>query len=501
MSLEREVKLAAAAHVELPDLTAVASGVTASAAAPVRLDATYYDTAELVLARWGITLRHRTGEGGRPWTLKLPGEGAGQELVRRELTFPGAAGKVPAAARDLLRAYLRGRPLAPVAHLRTTRTVLALDDREGAPVAEVVDDHVEVLRDDRPAGEFREVEVELRAEGAQAAKLLRSCTARLVRAGCRAEPPVPKAVRALGPAAQAPPEVVVVEVGSQAGTDDVIRRAIARSVTQLLRHDPGARLGDDPEAVHQLRVATRRLRSDLRTFAALLDEGWVDDLRAELAWLGSVVGAVRDADVLAGRLRGQVHVLAGSDAGSGAALLDRLDAERDQARAVMLKGLRSARYDRLLDMLALAAAGPLFSTGGARAATEPPRELLPGLVRRPWRRLAAAANELGAEPSDQALHRVRILAKRCRYAAEAAAPALGRPARRFAAKVEALQDVLGDHQDAVVAEAWLRNAATPEHALAVGELIALQRIERDRLRRAWPAAWAAASARKLRTWL
>jgi CHAD domain-containing protein len=121
-------------------------------------------------------------------------------------------------------------------------------------------------------------------------------------------------------------------------------------------------------------------------------------------------------------------------------------------------------------------------------------------VHRRWRRLAAVAGALGAEPSDQALHRVRILAKRCRYAAEAAAPVVGRRMGRFAAAIEEVQDLLGSHQDAVVAEAWLRAAATPDDALAAGELIVMQRLERDRLRDAWPATWAAASAPKLRRW-
>jgi CHAD domain-containing protein len=297
-----------------------------------------------------------------------------------------------------------------------------------------------------------------------------------------------------------PAAVTVEDVGPTAATGEVVRRALARSVAQLLRHDPGVRRGDDPEDVHQLRVATRRLRSDLRTFAPLLNEGWVDDLRSGLAWLGALVGAVRDADVLTGRLQAQLRALPDSEAASGAALIARLAAERDAARSAMMAGLRSPRYEVLVEQLVRAAREPQLSEDGARTAAAPARDLLPTLVHRRWRRLAAAAGALGDEPSDQALHRVRILAKRCRYAAEAAAPVVGRRMGRFAAAIEEVQDLLGSHQDAVVAEAWLRAAATPDDALAAGELIVMQRLERDRLRDAWPATWAAASAPKLRRW-
>lgn len=297
-----------------------------------------------------------------------------------------------------------------------------------------------------------------------------------------------------------PTLVTIPEVGPTAAAGEVLRRALARSVAQLLRRDPGVRAGDDPEDVHQVRVATRRLRSDLRTFAPLLDERWLDELRAELAWLGALVGAVRDADVLAGRLQAQLRTLPEPDAASGAALLDRLGVERDAARVAMRAGLDSPRYEALVEQLVRAARDPQLSDDGARAAATPARDLLPTLVHHRWRRLAAAAGALGDEPSDQALHRVRILAKRCRYAAEAAAPVLGRRVGRFASAIEEVQDLLGRHQDAVVAEAWLRAAATPDDALVAGELVAMQRLERDRLRGAWPATWAAASAPELRRW-
>ncbi|HSS10934.1 MAG TPA: CHAD domain-containing protein, partial [Acidimicrobiales bacterium] len=134
----------------------------------------------------------------------------------------------------------------------------------------------------------------------------------------------------------------------------------------------------------------------------------------------------------------------------------------------------------------------------------PARDVLPGLVRRPWKHLQRAVDALGDEPPDPALHEVRIRAKRIRYAAEAAAGVIGKPARRLAAAVAGLQGVLGDLQDAVVAEGWLRHAAasaSPGPALVAGELVTMQRQQQRECRAAWPAAWKAASAKPLRAWL
>lgn len=329
--------------------------------------------------------------------------------------------------------------------------------------------------------------------------LARAVVALLVSAGCRAEPPIPKLVRALGPRAQAPADVVVPALTAKATIQRLIHHALARSVARIVRHDAGVRLGEDPEEVHQFRVGARRLRSDLRTFAPLLDARWVEFLRTELAWLGREVGVVRDCDVLGERLRAQAAGLPEVDADAVVGLLGHLAGQAQQARAVMLGALRGARYDALLEALVEAAHHPRFAATGPQPATG----LVATLVRGPWRRLARAARALGASPSDEALHRVRILAKRCRYAAEAVVPVAGQRAERFASVIARIQTVLGDHQDTVVAEAWLRAAATavPESGVAAGELIAGQRAHRARLRARWPATWATASDKTLRGWL
>jgi CHAD domain-containing protein len=384
-----------------------------------------------------------------------------------------------------------------VARLATVRLPVRICDRLGHRLAEIVDDTVTASADAQPTRRFREVEVEVSADAP--ARLLAAAVSRLAEADCTARSATPKLVRALGEPARRPPDVVVEPLPADPSVEDLIRHALAAGVAQILRHDPGVRLGDDPEDVHQLRVATRRLRSDLRTFAPLLDRSPVAGIRAELGWLATVVGAVRDIDVLTARLRAAGRTLPDLDAPAVTALLCRVDGEAGTARAAMLEALRSPRYLHLLDALvALAAAPP--PAPDVDPAGRPPAELAADLVRRPWRRLAEAVAALPPQPPDEALHRIRILAKRCRYATEAVSPVIGKRAARFADRLAELQTVLGDHHDTTVAESWLRTAARDEPATAVaaGELLAGERRRRAELRRRWPLAWQTASRGRLR---
>ena len=251
-----------------------------------------------------------------------------------------------------------------------------------------------------------------------------------------------------------------------------------------------------------MRVGTRRLRSDLATFDALLDHGRIDLVREDLKWLGRQVGAVRDTDVLAQRLRRRGAELSDADQPAVAMLLRRLGSEGESARCAMLEALGDARYLRLLDSLVELAGNPPVTQ---KAAAHGPEigDLALRPVRHAWRSLARAAARIGADSQDAELHRVRILAKRCRYAAEAVAPAVGADAERFAQALAALQTGLGDHQDTVMAESWLRAAATamPPAGTAAGQLVVIERTARADLRAHWPDAWHQASRKALRRWL
>jgi CHAD domain-containing protein len=309
-------------------------------------------------------------------------------------------------------------------------------------------------------------------------------------------------VRALGWRAMEPPDVTTVRrLGPSPSAGDVIRNALAASVARLVAHDPGVRLGDDPEDVHQARVATRRLRSDLRTFHSLLDEEWTQSLRRDLKSIGRDLGAVRDTEVLLDRLRAHAERLPTGDQATARKIIQRLLQRWDTARAELREALGSTRYAELLDRLVDAAREPALvpSTADDRAA-----DILPPLVSKPWEKLLTAVEELPEDPTDEALHHVRIKAKRCRYAAEAVAPAVGKRARAFAKAIADVQDVLGDHQDAVVAEQWLRDVSSStigREVFVAGQLATLERVEIESTRAAWGKVWQAASKKKFRQWL
>src|SRR5476649_1592956 len=210
--LEREVKLGAGPAFHLPDLNGVVDGATVTAPEAVRLETVYYDTADLRLARWGVSLRHRAGEG---WTLKLPpihptSDGQAAPLLERdELNFQGGAKKPPPAALAIVRAYVRTAELIPVARLSTVRRRVRLLDAAGARLAEVVDDEVSVRDGRRVAARFREIEVEVTGD---ADGIVAPLVARLRGAVAGAPDPTPKHIRALSPRAMEPPEVAPLAV-------------------------------------------------------------------------------------------------------------------------------------------------------------------------------------------------------------------------------------------------------------------------------------------------
>jgi CHAD domain-containing protein len=489
--LEREIKLSVAPSFRLPALGDGGEGVEAVPAPPQRLSATYFDTDDLRLARWGASLRRRTVEG---WTVKLPVEADGQLLAREELTFPGPAGRPPEAAVNLVRAYIRTAPLHPQARLRTLRRRTELQDPHGRVLAELVDDEVSVLDGRRIAIRFREIEVE--AVDGTPPGLLGEVAARLREAGAGASEATPKVARALGPRATAPPDVTVPALPPGAMAGDVVRRAIAASVLRLIRHDPGMRLDRDPEDVHQARVATRRLRSDLRTFRGLVHAEWASRLRDELGWLAGILGGVRDRDVMLERMVRQADGLAEASRRHVAGILATLRAARAEAHAALLETLRGDRYLALLDGLVEAANAPMLLPEAELPATD----VLPGLVRQPLRALTRQVKALHDGGSEDELHQVRIRAKRARYAAEAVAPVLGKRARATARAAAGLQETLGQHQDAVVAERWLRAWAQTRRsvsaAFTAGELAGLERAAAADARARWPEAWRAVSTRR-----
>jgi len=490
--LEREVKLAVPPAFALPDLEDLAAAVETSPIDERRLETVYYDTPDLRLARWGANLRIRQGEG---WTLKLPSTSEGPALTRRELEFAGDASQPPDAAVALVIAYVRRATLVPVASLSTLRRRVQLKNREGTLLAEVVDDDVSVIQGLRVQSRFREVEVELKDQSAE--RLLDPILARLRGAGAADEDQASKLVRALGARATAVPEVDPLALTSASTAGELVRHSIAVSVASLMRHDPGVRLGDDLEDVHRARVATRRLRSQLRTFRTLLDTEWANALREDLRWLGGGLGSVRDRQVMAQRVRTRTVSLAEDDAPTVADLAAELQAESEEARARLVLDMRTDRYIDLIERLVEASRAPALTPEAQQRATV----VIPALAGREWKQLRRGIAGLPDQPDDPELHRIRILAKRVRYAAEAAEPIAGKVATRSADAAAALQDVLGDHQDSVTAQQWLREAGKGPRAFVAGELTALERETAAHDRAAWHNVWKKLDRKRLRRWM
>jgi CHAD domain-containing protein len=460
------------------------------------LVATYYDTDDLRLARWGATLRFRTGdEGPGKWTLKLPEADDGSS-ARAELDFPGGPRKIPDEARRLLVAFVRSAALARVARLRTVRRSWALT-RDGGEVAELVDDEVAILDGRTIAGRFREVEIEARAATLREIEAIAEA---LKDGGAIAGEQMPKLARALGPRAEAPPDVAVPEpVAPKDPAAAAVRAALLDGARRILRNHAGVVLGD-AEAVHQMRVGARRIRSDLGTFAPLVEEEPATRLTNELAWLAAALGEVRDLDVLDARLRGHAPV-----ADDLEPLFGRLRESRDARRAELIEVLGSARYVALLDDLVRAAAQPPLT----EAAADPCREALPPLVAKAWSSLAKTGRLLAEGDPEEDWHRVRKKAKRARYAAEAAARCLGsagKEAREFASLCEAVQEVLGEHQDAVVARDEVIAAVkeiegSPAFHFGAGRLAEVEDGAARAARGAFPRTWDALDRKKRRRWL
>jgi CHAD domain-containing protein len=300
-----------------------------------------------------------------------------------------------------------------------------------------------------------------------------------------------KISRVLGESARAPSDIPdAQDLPADATVADLATYSIVGPLRQLVTYDPLLRISQDPEAVHKARVATRRLRSDLRTLQPLLSEDWSESLRDELKWLGVMLGRVRDADVLLVALESATRRLPTDRQRIAGVFIGRLRDARARDRAALIDALNSDRYTQLLDRLILAVHQPGVL---ADVADKPARKCAHRLAAKPTKRLHRGVRELASEPDDSSLHEVRKRAKQARYAHELLAPLLGKRARKAARKYEAIQEVLGEHQDAVVALAWLTGASRDtddcDAAFTAGLLGGLFLAKREVARAKWPKTW------------
>ena len=417
----------------------------------------YYDVPGRSLAAVGITIRRRTENGRSAWQLKLPSKDS-----RLELEAEGGPQKPTEELLELLQAHLRHGPLEPVAELRTRRRG-ELVARNGT-TAEVTVDEVAVMDAHRVRDQFVEVEVELRT-GSPAQ--LDGLAKELASAGAEPGKGLPKVFRAIERKDDAP---------ASKSPFETLRSRLRDQLREVERHDPGTRLGRDPDSLHDMRVAVRRLRALLRAGKSLVATETAE-LDARLKQVGRALGDVRDLDVLIEHLEAEAAGLGGEDAKRAEALLAALRTERSSSRSRMLDALRSDRYLSLLDDAARTI--EQLEPNGAETS-------LHQLADKAFAKVRKAVRELPDEPADADLHAARKKGKRARYAAELA----GR--KKFVKRAKRLQDVLGEHQDAVVAAQRLRELAadaSPEQAFAAGRLVEREETRRAEARAAWPKAW------------
>ncbi|MFC7305555.1 CHAD domain-containing protein [Streptomyces monticola] len=457
---EIERKYEATEGLALPDLSKVGGVAAVLDKGVVDLDATYYDTADLRLAASARTLRRRTGGDDAGWHLKLPVS----DGVRDEVHAPLSA-QVPRALAGLVRSRVRDAELLPVVRLRSARDVRHLVDADGALLAEV---SVDAVRADRLNGgegsaEWTEIEVEL-ADGRDPA-FLDKVEKRLRKAGVAPAGSASKLARALAETGAKPRKARSARAPKPVTAGDHVLAYLRAQRDAIVALDPAVR-SDEPDSVHQMRVATRRLRSAFRSYRKVLDRGVTDPIGDELKWLAGELGVDRDREVLTERIQAALGELpralvTGPVRGR---LRTWSAARRSGSRRHLIAVLDGRRYLAVLDTLdALLADPPLRA-----AAAEPPQGILAKAVLRDYDRLAElVAQALDAAPGtdrDLAMHEARKKAKRTRYAAEAATPALGKPAKRLAGHAKELQGLLGEHQDSVMCRLALRDLAAQAHA-------------------------------------
>jgi CHAD domain-containing protein len=457
-TVEREIKLAIDNHFRLPSLPGT----------PLprrRLTSTYYDTSQYDLAHAGITLRHRVERGKQAWQLKLPLMKDRQEveLVDRQST-------PPTMFRDLLFLHLGQRKLLPVAILRVWRAGIRVR-MDHAPIADVTIDQVSVVQDGAVLQRFRELEIE-QVNGEDST--LPDVERELRRAGAEDHDGRPKLFRALSlvaPGSEPQP-------ASDAPVVDHLKWALAHHVRWLLAHDPGARLGREPESLHQMRVATRQLRAVLRAARPLLVPEWADSLRDELRWLGQLLGPARDLDVQLAYFREESAVLDARDRRPLIPFIAHLEAQRNDVQAVLLNELKSERYLDLIRRLQQAAQDPTVVESTLT---------LRDLAKQEFTKLQKTIRQAGHAPNNATIHETRVKTKQARYAAELAEPTVGKPATRFISKARIVQDALGMHQDAIQAEAhvrtFLKHSTSTRAAFVAGRMVERQRQRREKARR------------------
>jgi CHAD domain-containing protein len=457
---EIETKFDVAPDFAVPSLDALAGKHGHVDVDVVHLVSTYYDTEARDLLRQRLALRRRLGDADTGWQLKVPASQG-----RTELRWPPEGDEPPIEMLDLLGPFLRGHPLHPAVTVDTSRTRHRLVAEDGRMLAEIAADDVRAIDEGGGvrAPRWHEVEVEL-GEGSR--DLLEDVGKRLLHAGACPSTSRSKLARAS------------VGIGNE-GVSTRRTSAGALLLDYLNTQADAIVAGhfaihrDADDAVHKTRVACRRTRSTLRTFGDFFDADQASGFEVELKWYAEVLGNVRDAEVLRARFKAAVADLPADVAvGDVGQRIDKhLEAEHAQRMDQLRLAMRSERYAALLAEIGRWREDPPFTAAAGRPA-EALQEVVVRMAERLRKRVARATKASG---SSEDMHRARKTGKRTRYAAEVA------PVEEIPDLVQhatALQDILGEYQDSVVATALLQRLAEDAPADAVlgfGVLVARER--------------------------
>ena len=461
----------------------------------------YLDTDDRRFHRAGYTLRIRSASrrvnADGEVTLKALGSPPAETgpRVRRELSErlerpdPKLLGSVNGPVGERVRAVAGKRRVAPLFEVRTRRRLYSL----GSDAEIALDETTIRLPTGGAPARLRRVEIEV-PEGAEAAV---SPLVDDLREACGLQPAwlskYEAGLLSAGLRVPAPDTFGPTTIDPEAPIGAVARAVLRRHFSAMLAHEPGTRLGDDIEELHDMRVATRRLRAALALFSDALPASSTQ-LREELGWVGGALGAVRDFDVQLEQLDEWLTALPEADGQPLEVLRALLETERTVARTEMLDVLDSRRYQAFVQRFGRQLRSVRTRRSGPTAL--PARAAAPDLIESRFRRFRKAARRIGPHSDSAEYHRLRIRGKRLRYALEFLADLYPENSRPMIRRLVAVQDLLGLHQDADVAIERLRRLATerggelsPMTLFAMGEIAERYRQSAAELRARFPAAY------------
>jgi triphosphatase len=453
------------------------SGLVVTPESTVEITDTYYDTDDWRFYRAGYALRVRKKDGEVEATMKSLAPAEDGLRRRREISEPlkddrpATLKKARGPVGKRSRALLGEREKRPLFRMQTRRQRFALEssadgDAKDVRIGEISLDTSEVaLGEGEEPKRLKRVEVEVDKDPSPAlhgfvdemqfALDLTPATISKYETGLYASGLDPDEGNELGPT----------EVAPSMSVGEVAFAVLRRQFAEMRNHEPGTRLGEDPEELHDMRVPTRRMRAAMKVFQEALPEraSW---LREELRWVAHALGDVRDLDVQIERFQAWKEDADEESSEFLERILKITEKRRAEARTVMLDVLDSRRYESLESSFAeMLRRGPgaeheIVQSNGHDPSREPITAAAPPLVSRRFRKWRKAAKRLDATSSPEDFHDVRKKGKRLRYTLEFVSEVYGKPVQKLVKPLKALQDDLGDHQDAIVASGYLRELGT-----------------------------------------